>query len=174
MNFKHFFIISILLLLSTLGAKAQFMFAEGTPIVMANDTEIKVEKLIVGDVVLAFNEKDKVYEEKKVKSITSTMLNRFASITLETGKQITLTLDSPIYAEKGWISLSPEQTMANDKYKKVGTCTQDDFVLFYNVESSDYIEIHTIRGVLEAKKAYVIELEGDGAIVANGFLVGQN
>ena len=173
MNFKHLVIISILLLLS-LGAKAQFMFAEGTPIVMANDTEIKVEKLIVGDVVLVFNEKDKVYEEKKVKGITSSMLNRFVSITLETGKQITLTSDSPIYAEKGWISLNPEQTKANDKYKTVSICTQDDFILFYNVESSDYIEIHTIRGILEAKRAYAIELEGEGTIVANGFLVGQN
>lgn len=173
MNFKRFLIILSALMLFAVGAKAQFLLAEGTQITMADDSDKKIEDILVGDIVLAFNVKDKVYEEKKVKNVTKTMMNRFVRVTLETGKQITLSVDTPIFAEKGWVSLDPEWTKENEKYKVVELCNPEDFVLYYNVDSTDYIEIYTIRGILEPMQAYTIELEGEGAVVANGFLVGQ-
>ena len=174
MRIKTFLITLLTFFLFSLGANAQFMFAEGTQIAMSDDSEKKIEDVLVGDIVLAFNYKDKVYEDKKVKSVSKTMLNRFVRITLETGKQVTLTADSPIIAEKGWASVDPEWTRSNDKYKTVQQCNPDDFILFYNVSSSDYTEIYTIQGILEPKLAYEIELDGGEVIVANGFLVGLN
>lgn len=174
MKIKHLFIILFTLSLFSSTVRAQSMLAEGTRIAMADDSEKKIEDVLVGDIVLVFNEKDKVYEEKKVKNVTKTMVNRFVRVILETGKQITLTASTPIFAEKGWTSLDPEWTMENDKYKKVQLYNPDDFVLFYNVDSSDYIEIYAIKGVVEPKNAYTIELEEGQTIVANGFLVGLN
>lgn len=174
MKIKRLFIIAFALSFFSLAVSAQSNLAEGTRITMADDSEKNVEDILVGDIVLAFNEKDKVYEEKKVKNITKTMMNRFVRVILETGKQVTVTADTPIFAEKGWTSLDPEWTMENDKYKNVQLCNPDEFVLFYNVESSDYIEIYAIKGILEAKNAYSIELEDGSVIVANGFLVGLN
>lgn len=175
MKIKTFFIILIGLLLFNTGAKAQFMLAEGTQIIMANDSKKNIEKVHPGDIVLTFNNIDKVYEEKKVKSINSTMLSRFVRITLETGIRITLTANSPIWAERGWISVDPEWTKnSNGKYSNIKPCKIGEFVLFYNVTSTDFVEISVIQGLTEPMMAYEVELEGGGSLVANGFLIGHN
>lgn len=175
MKIKTFFITLVCVLFFNTGIKAQFMLAEGTRIVMANDSEKNIEKLHAGDIILAFNNIDKVYEEKKVKNIKSIMLSRFVRITLESGMQITLTANSPIWAERGWVSVDPNWTKSsNDKYVNIKPCKTGEFVLFYNVTSTDYVEISTIQGLTEPTMAYEVELEGGGSLVANGFLIGHN
>ncbi|GAB6121212.1 hypothetical protein JCM30204_23610 [Dysgonomonas termitidis] len=148
--------------------------AAGTKITMFDDKKKNIENLEVGDIVLSFNIKDKVYEEKKVKSINKIMYNRLVRVTLSSGVQLTMTSDCPFLAEKGWVSVDPELTKSNKKYPDVKRCQLGEFALFYNVTSTDYVEITVIQGIMEPTQTYIIELEGDGAIIANGFLVGQN
>lgn len=155
------------------AAKAQSALAEGTQIIMADDTKKPIEEIEAGDVILSFNLKDKVYEEAKVKSIQKVMFYRLIRVTLESGVQLTMTGDYPIWAEKGWISVDPEMTKENGRYKDVKRSMLGDFVLFYNVASTDFIELSTIQGIMEPTQAYIIELDGDGTIIANGLLVGQ-
>jgi len=175
MKIKIFFITLTCLFLPGLSINAQFMMAEGTRITMADDTEKNIEKVKAGDILLAFNNIDKVYEDKKVKSVNKVMLSRFVRITLETGMQLTLTGDSPIWAERGWVSVDPEWTkVSNDKYVNIKPCTIGEFVLFYNVTTTDYVEISIIQGIVEPTMAYEIELEGGGTLIANGFLIGHN
>jgi intein/homing endonuclease len=148
--------------------------AVGTKITMFDDKKIDIENLEVGDIILSFNIKDKVYEEKKVKSIKKIMYNRLVRVTLNSGIQLTMTSDCPFLAEKGWVSVDPELTKSNTKYTDVKRCQSGEFALFYNVTSTDYVEITVIQGIMEPTQTYIVELEGDGAIIANGFLVGQN
>ncbi len=160
-------------LLLGLNINAQTGLAAGTKITMADDKKKNIETIEVGDKVLSFNHNDRVYEDLKVKSINKVMLSRLARIVLETGMQITLSTDYPIWAEKGWVSVDPELTKTNKKYSKIKSCEIGDFLLFYNISSTDYVELNVIQGILEPIQTYKIELEGEGAIVANGFLVGQ-
>lgn len=148
--------------------------AAGTKITMFDDKKKSIENLEVGDIVLSFNIKEKVYEEKKVKSINKIMYSRLVRVTLNSGVQLTMTNDCPFFAEKGWVSVDPEQTKVNKKYADVKRCQIGEFALFYNVTSTDYVEISVIQGIMDPTQTYIIELEGDGAIIANGFLVGQN
>ncbi|MBK5720555.1 hypothetical protein JGH11_06695 [Dysgonomonas sp. Marseille-P4677] len=173
MKIKTLFFTLLCLLVFNNSVRAQSSLATGTQITMANDTKKAIDEIVVGDIVLSFNIKDKVYEEDKVKSIEKIMYYRLVRVTLESGVQLTMTADYPIWAEKGWISVDPDQTSANGRNIDVKRCQIGDFVLFYNITSTDYIELSTIQGVMEPTQAYMIELEGRGTIIANGFLVGQ-
>lgn len=157
----------------SIGVKAQNSLAMGTQITMADDTKKDIDQIVAGDIVLSFNIKDKVYEEVKVKSIEQIMYYRLVRVTLESGVQLTMTGGYPIWAEKGWISVDPYQTNTSGLYKNVKRCQIGDFVLFYNITSTDFVELSTIQGIMEPTQTYMIELEGEGAIIANGFLVGQ-
>lgn len=176
MRIKFFLLTLVCSFMFALNMSAQTSLAAGTQITMSDDSKKNVENIKVGDVVLVFNNKDKVYEEKTVKSINNIMLNRLVRITLETGMQITMTVDYPIWGEKGWMSVDPNRTMMNKKYTDVNRCSAGEYVLFYNVTSSDFVEVTVVQGILDPMQTYAIELEGDegGALIANGFLVGLN
>lgn len=175
MKLKIFFITLICFFLFNSGISAQFRLAEGTLITMADDSKKNIEKIRIGDIVLAFNTKDRVYEEKKVKSINRVMINRLVRIMLETGMHVTMSVDYPIWGEKGWISIDPEMTKLDTAFGNVKRGQEGDFVLFYNVTSTDYVELTAVRGILDPTQTYEIELEdGSLAIIANGFLLGQN
>ncbi len=104
-------------------------------------------------------------------------MNRLVRITLESGVQIVLTVDYPVLGEKGWVSVDPNRTMMNKKYTEVQRCNIGEYVLFYNVTSTDFVELTVIQGgVLDPVQTYTLELEdaAESALVANGFLVGIN
>lgn len=175
MKIRAFFITLTCLFVFNIGAKSQFMLAEGTQITMADDFTKDVQLLKVGDIVLAFNNTDKVYEEKKVKSVKNTLISRFVRVTIETGMQIIMTADTPIWAERGWVSVDSQWTKdTNNKYANIKPCVIGEFALFYNITSTDYVEISIIQGLTKPMMGYEVELEGGGSIVANGFLIGHN
>lgn len=174
MKIKSLLFTLLCLFVTNISIQAQNSLAEGTKITMANDTKKDISEIEVGDVVLSFDIKDKVYEEVKVKSIEKLMYYRLVRITLESGVQLTMTGGYPIWAEKGWIAVDPYLTnTSNGQYKDEKRCQIGDFVLFYNVTSTDFVEISVIQGIMNPTQTYLIELEGNGAIIANGFLVGQ-
>ncbi|WP_029904289.1 Hint domain-containing protein [Prevotella sp. 10(H)] len=158
-----------------MGINAQnSSLAAGTKITMFDDKKKNIEELEVGDVVLAFNIKEKVYEEKKVGNINKIMYNRLVRVSLESGMQLTMTIDTPIWAEKGWVSVDPELTKMGNKFPDVQTCKIGEYAFYYNITSTDYVEITVIQGIMEPTQTYTIELEGGGALIANGFIVGLN
>ncbi|NDV96652.1 hypothetical protein D0T84_17285 [Dysgonomonas sp. 521] len=155
-----------------LNMKAQSYVAIGTQITMGDDVRQGVEKLAVGDVVLSYDHTKDVYEKKKVASVDKIMFNRTARIVLENGMQILLTSDYPFWSERGWISIDPETTVQNPKYKSVKSCKIGDYLYFYDILSTSSERISVIEGILEPIMVYNIKLEGGGSIVANGFIIG--
>ncbi|MBD8389997.1 Hint domain-containing protein [Dysgonomonas sp. BGC7] len=176
MKIKTFFFALVCLFILSLSMNAQSSLAAGTRITMADDSKKNIEKIIAGDKILVFNIKDKVYEEKKVKGIKNVMQNRLIRITLETGANITGTIENPIYAEKGWASVDPNRTRTNEKYGNTQRLNIGEFVLYYNTTTTDYVEVSVIQGILDPVQTFNIELEdsSEGAFIANGFLVGIN
>ncbi|MBB4036114.1 hypothetical protein GGR21_002015 [Dysgonomonas hofstadii] len=176
MRIRLFLSTLVCLFVFGLNMKAQTSIASGTQITMSDDAKKNIENIKAGDKVLAFNTKDKVYEEKTVKSVSKVMMNRLVRITLESGVQIVLTVDYPVLGEKGWVSVDPNRTMMNKKYTEVQRCNIGEYVLFYNVTSTDFVELTVIQGVLDPVQTYTLELEdaAESALVANGFLVGIN
>ncbi|MDH6307705.1 hypothetical protein M2451_000154 [Dysgonomonas sp. PFB1-18] len=174
MKIKIFLFTLTCLFMFALNMDAQISLAAGTKITLADDTKKNVEEIKAGDKILVFNVKEKVYEEKAVKGTSKVMLSRLVRITLETGMQVVMSLDNPFFAEKGWVSISPEQTMDDKQFKNIQHINIGEFTLFYNVSSTDYVEVTTIQGILEPTMTYTLQLDGDGgAVVANGFLVGH-
>jgi len=177
MKIKFSLILICCLFVFSIGIEAQTSIASGVQITMGDDTKKNIEELKKGDPVLVFNTKDNVYEEKKIKSVKNIMLNRLIRITLESGAQISLTVDYPLWAEKGWVSVDPNRTLMNKKYIEVERCNIGEYVLFYNVTSTDYAEVSVIQGILDPVETYIVEVEDDNgnyALVANGFLIGLN
>lgn len=174
MKIKVLFLLLAGLFFYNIGVNAQSMLAAGTQITMFDDKTKGIEEVVVGDKILVYNLQDKVYEEVKVKNINKVMVNRLVRITLDNGIQLDMTADQPLYGEKGWVSVYPELTAQNPKYEKVSRCEIGEFILLYNIKSTDYVEITVIQGILEPVDTYALELESDGVYVANGFLVGQN
>jgi len=159
-----------------LNIKAQTSIAAGAQITMSDDTKKNIENIKVGDKVLAYNTKDKVYEEKTVKAVNKIMMNRLVRMTLESGMQIIFTVDYPVLGEKNWVSVDPNRTMMNKRYPEVHQCNIGEYLLYYNVTSTDFVEITVIQGILDPMQTYIIELEdaAENALIANGFIVGLN
>ncbi|NDV79557.1 Hint domain-containing protein [Dysgonomonas sp. 511] len=177
MRIKITFLVLVSFLLIGTNLNAQSSLAAGTQIVMADESKKKIEEIAVGDEILVFNAKDKVYEEREVTKINKVMMNRLVRVTLENGVQLIMTVEHPILAEKGWASIDPNQTMINKKYQQVARYNLGEFTLFYNVTTTDYVEVNIIQGILDPINTYSLEVEDNtenDAIVANGFLVGLN
>ncbi|MDU1890440.1 MAG: Hint domain-containing protein [Dysgonomonas sp.] len=174
MKIKIFFLVLASFLFINISLNAQSMLSEGTQITMASDSIKNIETIAVGDKVLAYNLKERVYEEIPVKEIKKVMVNRLIRVTLKNGVQLSMSVDQPILGEKGWVSVDPPITAENDKYTDVKRCEIGDFVFLYNVTSTDYTEVTVIQGILEPTTMYSLELDAEGAYIANGFLVGQN
>lgn len=160
----------------TQRTNAQTSLAEGTQITMADDTRRTIESVREGDVVLCFNANDMVYTEKKVTKISRILHNRLVLVALDNKAKLTMTIGTPMYAEKGWVSVDAPFTRTYPKYSGAKSCEPGDFLLYYNKTSTDYVDVRVIQGIMDPMEAYTIEVENNGenpiAIVANGFLIG--
>lgn len=165
-------LILILITLSALNINAQSHIAIGSQITMGDDTRKSIENLSVGDVVLSYNYIKDVYEKKTVAHTEKIMFNRMVRVVLENKMQILLTSDNPFWSERGWVSVDPEMTSENPKYKTVKQCKTGDYISFYDILSTGSDRIAILEGILEPIMAYSIKLEGEGSIIVNGFIIG--
>lgn len=157
-----------------LGSNAQSRIAVGTWVIMGDDTRKSVDNIAVGDVVLSYDNTKKVYEKKKVTSIDKIMYSRMVRLVLENKLQILTSSDLPFWGEKGWISTNPELTAENTLYKDIRENKVGDYLYYYDVLSTSSDRVAFVEGIMEPMMAYAIQIEGGGAIIANGFIVGTN
>jgi hypothetical protein len=178
---KAFFMKTNILLLTficlfaiNLEFNAQARLVVGTQITMGDDTRKSVDNIAVGDVVLSYDYTRKVYEKKKVTGIDNVMYSRMVRFVLENKLQILVTADYPFWGERGWMSIDPETTAANPKFQGVKEARIGDYLYYYDVLSTSSDRIAFFEGIMEPMMAYSIQVEGGGAIIANGFIVGTN
>jgi hypothetical protein len=158
-----------------INMNAQSYVAIGTQITMSDDTRKSVDRISVGDIVLSYNHTKDEYEKKTVKSLDKLMFNRLVRIVLENKMQILVTSEYPFWSERGWISVDPEMTpVQNPRYTDVKQCNIGDYLKFYDILTTGSERVGIIEGILEPITAYNVQLEGGGAIIANGFIIGAD
>ncbi|WP_165020708.1 Hint domain-containing protein [Dysgonomonas sp. ZJ279] len=147
--------------------------AAGTQIRMWDDTMKDIENIQVGDSIMSFDVETQKYSTSKVKKVYSVMHSRLIRITLANDMQILTTYDHPFLSTNGWKSLDPNRTKSYKRYDDVEQYNIGDNLLYYDIVTTNYSTIKSIDGITTPTKTYSLELEGDGAFIANSFLVGQ-
>lgn len=110
-------------------------FVKGTQVWLADGTTKNIEDIVVGDVVLSYNELTNEYEDKPVIAlITNPYTTNIARVKLKDGTSMEMNEYHPIYTEEGWKSLT--------NYKGLLTLTEKDRVLSVN---GQFIEISSIE-----------------------------
>lgn len=147
--------------------------AANTEILMADESSETIDNIQVGDSVIAFVPSKNEYAKRKVTYVHTALHSRMYRLTLQDGTQIVTTDDHPFLSSKGWRSLSPEKTMKYEGYGLVRPYSIGTELYVYDADARTSSPIILIEGLMETVKTYSLELDGEGAYVANFMLVGQ-
>lgn len=147
---------------------------KGTQITMSDLKKKNIEDIQTGDTVLSYNIKYKSFETKTVKYIHKIEHNNLLRLKFKNSEIIT-TNDHPFLSNDGWKSFNPTKTKTYNRYKeeslteyKVG-----DIILAHSENTQIEKKIESIETLSNVMQTYTIELDGDGAFIANGLIVGQ-
>lgn len=147
--------------------------SEGTQILMANETMVNIENIRKGNTIVVFDPAQQVYTTRQVKDIHLSAHARVYRLTLKDGTQIITTDDHPFLTPDGWKSLSPEKTKKNKNYNQVWEYGIGDDIYIYDTDARTSSTLVMIEGIIETTRTYSLELDGDGAYIANYMLAGQ-
>ena len=102
-------------------AQCKFIcFAADTKVLMADDTEKKIQDIVVDDVVKSWNQKTKELEPARVIKLMRPLHDDIIEIEWEHGKT-TNTFDHPFWDQENecWMSYKPTLTMDRYKFKEM-------------------------------------------------------
>ncbi|MFH1858497.1 MAG: polymorphic toxin-type HINT domain-containing protein [Candidatus Omnitrophota bacterium] len=125
-------------------------FLAGTPILMADGSQIPIEKVKVGDKVLAFDEATKTLKEDSVKEFVEHTADEYFVI----NDRLRLTEEHPVYSEGKWV--------------EAGRLKVGDKLLNSDGKSES---ITSIQKVKENAKVYNLEVNPYHTYVAGGVVV---
>ena len=145
-------------------------FVAGTLISMGEGDRVPIEDIKEGDMVLTYNLEHNEHRINKVNAVYSKKVDKVAHIIIEEEKEITCTLDHPLYVKgKGWCSV--DNDLSNKLYSiesSVGKLEIGDELL-YSKGSSKVVSIEVIE---EETVVYNLqEVEEHNNFFANGILV---
>lgn len=147
--------------------------SEGTQILMANETMVNIEDIRKGNTIVVFDPVQQAYTTRRVKDIHLSAHARVYRLTLKDGTQVITTDDHPFLTPEGWKSLSPEKTKKNKNYDQVWEYGIGDDIYIYDTDARTSSSLVMIEGIIEATRTYSLELDGNGAYIANYMLAGQ-
>ena len=144
-------------------------FEAGTLILMADNSLKKIEEIRQGDLIIAYNEINNVFEEAIVNA-SKYYYNpkKLVKIVLENGIWIKMTPGHPIFTKDGWKSLDIENSLFEHGLE-AKLLTIDDKILTIN----GYLSIKEIFWFTVPEEYYVFNLEIDQihTFIANGLVV---
>ena len=143
-------------------------FVAGTPVLMANGSEKPIESIVVGDEVLAWNERTKTAFASRVVSTLhhEEKMQTLFDIELEGGRKFTVNNDHPMYVlEDGDFTFTDELAARFAKGKPI---------TFQNNKNQP-VKVVSLQMRREICKMYNLHVEGQGkdghTYYANGILV---
>ena len=147
-------------------------FIAGTQITLFNGDVKNIEDVVVGDVVVSYNEETGIQEHNVVTDLTQPIHNDLVKYTFSNGTEITSTYDHPFYVNDLVLaSYSPELT--NDRYElpsEVVKIKVGDFV--YPLDGDVDVTITSIEELpLEDTQTYIFSVQNNENFYANGILV---
>ncbi len=132
------------------GSSGGSCFLAGTKILMANGQTLPIEKVKVGDFVMAFDEKTKTLKKDRVKEFFEHKSDKYLII----NERLKLTENHPVYSQGKWI--------------EIGKLQIGDSLLNSKGESET---ITSIREVKEKVKVYNLEVNPYHTYIAEGVVV---
>ncbi len=149
-----------------------YCLASGTNVRLANGKDILIEKLKVGDTVMAFDRAKNIFLPAKVLRLAQTQHAGFVKLNFpaEEGispnsiSSLTLTNDHPIWVkDKGWCSLEPEMTKRSLAMKDVQKLVAGDVCFSMNpfgkISERKLVSVEKVNGIV---KAYtIVQLENN-------------
>jgi hypothetical protein len=120
-----------------------FCFIAGTQITLPDWTTKNIEDVVVGDVVISFNEETGKQEDKEVLSLLSPLHDDLVKYTFSNGNVITSTFDHPYYVNGLQLaSYRPEWT--NERYDELSGVIEIKVGDVVNLEANDESSAHII------------------------------
>lgn len=147
-------------------------FVAGTQITLSNGDTKNIEDIVVGDVVVSYNEESGIQEHKEVVKIQSPIHDDLVKYTFSNGSQITCTYDHPFYVNDLTLaSYKPEWT--NERYDLPSVVSEikvGDFV--YPLDGDVNVEIVNIEELPRVEtQTYIFSVDGNRNFYANEILV---
>ena len=146
--------------------------AKGSLILLEGDKAKAVEALETGDVIKTYNPISQQYVLRTVKNLHQIASLKTFHVILENRASIQLTADHPILSLSGWKSMRPSETKKYG-YTEAKAYDVGDELLHYEKGEITPLKVIKIIPELEYYDTYIVELDGDEVLIANGFLVGQ-
>ena len=147
-------------------------FVAGTQITLSNGDTKNIEDIVVGDVVVSYNEESGIQEHKEVIKIQSPIHDDLVKYTFSNGSEITCTYDHPFYVNDLTLSsYKPEWT--NERYDLPSVVSEikvGDFV--YPLDGDVNVEIASIEVLPRVEtQTYIFSVDGNRNFYANEILV---
>tara|TARA_B100001564_G_C20647965_1_gene675374 strand:- start:105 stop:1991 length:1887 start_codon:yes stop_codon:yes gene_type:complete len=153
------------------GAYYGGCFIAGTEVALDGGDYKNIEDIVVGDVVITYNEGTGKQEAKKVYETLSPIHDDIVTYTLADGSSITSTYDHPYYVESLELkSSNPDQT--NELYnidEEVSQIGLGDVLIKLDGTKSTITGINS--GPLEDTQTYILRVEDNYNFYANNILV---
>jgi len=145
-------------------------FPAGTKVTMADGSTKNIEDVKVGNLVATYDTEAGLYTKAKVLEIESPIRYHIYTLKFKGGKELRLTSEHPLYAkEKGWASIDPEETLAEDSLI-VETLAVGDEILDINGNWARVNKI-TFENIPEGVQTYNLKrIENYNDYFADGFL----
>ena len=147
-------------------------FVAGTQITLFNGDVKNIEDIVVGDVVVSYNEETGIQEHNIVTDLNQPIHNDLVKYTFSNGTEITCTYDHPFYVNDLTLSsYKPEWT--NERYDLPSVVSQikvGDFV--YPLDGDVDVAITSIEELpLKETQTFIFTVENNNNFYANGILV---
>mgnify|MGYP001070950552 CR=1 FL=1 len=147
-------------------------FVAGTQITLFNGDVKNIEDIVVGDVVVSYNEETGIQEHNIVTDLNQPIHNDLVKYTFSNGTEITCTYDHPFYVNDLTLSsYKPEWT--NERYDLPSVVSQikvGDFV--YPLAGDVDVAITSIEELpLKETQTFIFTVENNNNFYANGILV---
>ena len=147
-------------------------FVAGTQITLFNGDIKNIEDIVVGDVVVSYNEESGIQEHNIVTDLDQPIHNDLVKYTFSNGTEITCTYDHPFYVNDLTLS-SYKPELTNERYQLPSVVSEikvGDFV--YPLDGDVDVAITSIEELpLEDTQTYIFSVENNHNFYANGVLV---
>lgn len=140
---------------SDLKGNSYICFVEGTMITKSDNKQIKIEDIVVGDIVKTFNESKEIVENKEVTSIYAGYTNELACIRFSDSTLNYNTISHPYYVkDKGWCSIDNTKKVQAKYNLALNQLKKGDIVFKYERGLLTEIKIESIKIVEKKVKVY--------------------
>lgn len=142
-----------------------------TDITMADGTTKKAKDIVIGDKIMSYNSKTKMFEETIIKQTITPIRNSIVEITFEDGSILKITNDHPLLTTRGWTAYNLAE--ANKAYSSLGLSDEELRQGDEVVTTNGTKKIASINTILfeEPEVVYTYELANGDAFIANGNII---